>query len=133
MSAGSSDAGRQFAATHADLCFVTGRTLEDLRDAGTDIRSRAEQLGRTVQIWAAGIMITGETEADAKRQFDYVLTEHGDAKTSEDSLRLQIKGKGQSVKWEITPELIRERMVGSLGKPFDRQSGADRRGHPTTC
>jgi FMNH2-dependent dimethyl sulfone monooxygenase len=115
MSAGSSDAGRQFAATHADLCFVTGKSLEDLGAAATDVRARAERLGRSVQIWAAGVMVCGETEQDAQRQFDYYVTENGDAKASEDSLRMQVLGKSESVKWEITPEMIKARMVGSLG------------------
>lgn len=115
MSAGSSDAGRQFAATHADLAFVTGRSVEELASAAADVRRRAEDLGRNIQVWAAGVMICGETEADARRMFDYYVTENGDAKAAEDSLRLQVMGKGESVKWEVTPEMIKERMVGSLG------------------
>jgi alkanesulfonate monooxygenase SsuD/methylene tetrahydromethanopterin reductase-like flavin-dependent oxidoreductase (luciferase family) len=115
MSAGSSDAGRQFAATHADLAFVTGRNLDELAAAAADVRRRAGELGRKIQVWAAGVMICGETKADAQRMFDHFVTQNGDAKAAEDSLRLQIAGKGQSVKWEVTPEMIKERMVGSLG------------------
>lgn len=115
MSAGSSDAGRHFAAKHADLAFVTGRNIDELAAAAADVRSRAENLGRTVQIWAAGVMVCGETEADATRMFDHYVTQNGDAEAAADSLRLQVAGKGQSVKWEVTPEMVRERMVGSLG------------------
>jgi len=115
MSAGSSDAGRQFAATHADLAFVTGRNIDELTSAAADVRSRAEALGRNIQVWASGLMVCGETEADAKQQFDHFVTEHGDAKAAEDAIRLQVAGKGESVKWEITPAMIKERMVGSLG------------------
>jgi FMNH2-dependent dimethyl sulfone monooxygenase len=115
MSAGSSDAGRQFAATHADLAFVTGRNLDEIGTAAQDVRNRAEALGRTVQVWCAGLIVCGETEAEARRMFDYFVVENGDAKAAEDAIRLQIMGKSESAKWEITPEMIKERMVGSLG------------------
>lgn len=115
MSAGSSDAGRQFAATHADLAFVTGRNLDEIAAAAQDVRHRAEALGRTVQVWCTGLILCGETEAEARRMFDYYVVENGDAKAAEDSIRLQVAGKSQSVDWEITPEMIKERMVGSLG------------------
>lgn len=115
MSAGSSPAGRQFAAAHADICFAAGFTMEQLKAAAADIKARAAQLGRTVQVWTALAMICGETEADVKRQYDYYVREKGDWKAAEDSIRLLLLGQGQTMKFEITPAMLEGRVFGSFG------------------
>ncbi len=70
VQAGASEAGRSFAARHADAVFTV---QEDIRDAArfrTEMRSRAAANGRAVKVLPGLIPIVGSTqaEADGKRR-----------------------------------------------------------------
>lgn len=79
MSAGSSPAGRRFAAKHADMNFVHLPGLEEL----PGIVEEAKQIGRDVAgqpagIFAGGYFVCAETEAEAWRRYHYVVRERLD-------------------------------------------------------
>ena len=73
--AGGSSRGRQFAATHAECVFISGRNTQMVKATVADLRARAEALGRdpaTLTIYTALVVIAAETDeaAHAKLQ-DY--------------------------------------------------------------
>lgn len=71
--AGSSPRGRQFAATHAECVFVNGQKKDGVREIVTDIRARAETLGRhgdDIKVFLGATIVTGRTEKEARDKFE---------------------------------------------------------------
>jgi FMN-dependent oxidoreductase (nitrilotriacetate monooxygenase family) len=71
--AGGSSRGRQFAAQHAECVFIGGPSKTSIAATVTDIRSRAEALGRRpeeILLFTLATVIVGPTEAEAKAKFD---------------------------------------------------------------
>ncbi|MCL3860265.1 LLM class flavin-dependent oxidoreductase [Actinotalea sp. K2] len=69
--AGSSPAGRAFAAKHAEGVFVGGATLEQYRSNVADLRRRAVANGRRAQditAYAMAVVIVGKDKASAERK-----------------------------------------------------------------
>jgi len=67
--AGMSDRGRRFAATHAEVVFVSGRSAESLRMATRDIRQQVLAAGRRhedVKILCELAVVTGPTNEAAE-------------------------------------------------------------------
>jgi alkanesulfonate monooxygenase SsuD/methylene tetrahydromethanopterin reductase-like flavin-dependent oxidoreductase (luciferase family) len=80
MSAGQSDAGRNFAATHADLSFFSMTDLEQGKDFIDDMHDRVEDKGRDrddIHIMCPGMCIIGETTAEAEKTHEEIV-EHAD-------------------------------------------------------
>ncbi|MBP1996361.1 LLM class flavin-dependent oxidoreductase [Paenibacillus eucommiae] len=70
--AGSSNAGRSFAARHAECVFLNNPTTEGTRDVVLDVQSRARKAGRDPDSFLFLPKITvivGATEAEAKRKY----------------------------------------------------------------
>jgi len=78
--AGTSSAGKDFAATHAEAVFLNGHTPELVRPSVDGIRTKAAALGRdpsSIKIVAGLLVIVGET--DEKAQAKYAeLASYGD-------------------------------------------------------
>ncbi|MBZ9603119.1 LLM class flavin-dependent oxidoreductase [Phyllobacterium chamaecytisi] len=71
--AGSSKAGRDFAARHAECVFVQGRTLAAVKENVAAIRRRAVDFGRAPQdilIFHQQTAIVAPTRAEAREQFE---------------------------------------------------------------
>ncbi|WP_290816869.1 LLM class flavin-dependent oxidoreductase [Halovivax sp.] len=71
--AGSSDRGREFAATHAEAVFVSQPTMEATRSYVEDMRERVAETGRdpdSLKFFPGIVVITGESDeiARAKRE-----------------------------------------------------------------
>lgn len=115
MNAGTSPAGRQFAATYADLCFVAAPDLEGLRTIGADIRERAGKLGRNVEIWTTTGVVCGETEADVKRRYDYFVHDTGDWAGAESAIRAVMAGGAVGVAKQIDRASMEAKITGSFG------------------
>jgi len=74
--AGSSPRGRQFAAKHAEVVFVLGPNPGVVAQYVADTRERARTFGRDAQdikFLAYVKVITGGTEAEARRKYDHFL------------------------------------------------------------
>ncbi|MCW2642496.1 MAG: dmoA 2 [Dactylosporangium sp.] len=70
--AGSSDAGREFAAKHAEAVFVGGFSLDEVRANIEDTKARAKLHGREpdhIKFLAGAAVIVGRTEADAEAKY----------------------------------------------------------------
>ncbi|MBB5868226.1 FMN-dependent oxidoreductase (nitrilotriacetate monooxygenase family) [Allocatelliglobosispora scoriae] len=71
--AGASDAGREFAAKHAEAVFVGGFTLDAVRANISDTKDRAERYGRQrdhIKFLAGAAVIVGKTDADVERKVE---------------------------------------------------------------
>ncbi|MFC7622814.1 LLM class flavin-dependent oxidoreductase [Microlunatus sp. GCM10028923] len=69
--AGVSDAGRAFAAKHAEAVFLGGRTVEDLRHNVEDIKAKAEGYGRgrdAVRFFPGAAVIVGRNDDEVARK-----------------------------------------------------------------
>jgi FMNH2-dependent dimethyl sulfone monooxygenase len=98
MSAGSSKAGRAFAAKHADVCFVAGVDgVESVAEAAADVKAQAREHGREVAVWTNVGLVIADTEAEAQRQYDYFVHETGDWEAAEDILRIVLGGDVRSM------------------------------------
>ena len=80
--AGGSSRGRQFAATHAECVFISGRTRQMAAATVADLRARAAALGRdpaSLIIYTALVVIAGETDEAAHAKLEdyrkYISTE----------------------------------------------------------
>ena len=81
MNAGGSDKGRHFAARHCDIAFVLLDT-DDAAQAKLRVdayRNLARQeYSRDIQVWSYAFVVQGDTEASARRYFDYCVNQKGD-------------------------------------------------------
>lgn len=71
--AGVSDAGRQFAARHAEAIFIGGSTLEQVRGAIEDVRARARAQGRDprhIKFFPGVTIIVGKTDEQVARKVE---------------------------------------------------------------
>ncbi|CAF9935902.1 hypothetical protein IMSHALPRED_010386 [Imshaugia aleurites] len=78
--AGTSTAGRKFAATHAEAIFVNGQTPELVRPSVEAIREEASRLGRDAQdikIVAGLLVVVAESDEAAQKKYEE-LASYGD-------------------------------------------------------
>jgi len=83
MSAGSSGAGRDFAAQHADLNFVHLPSWEGMAEAVSSAKDDAvRKFGKHPGILAGGYIVCADTEKEALRRYRYVTREKMDVETA---------------------------------------------------
>jgi FMN-dependent oxidoreductase (nitrilotriacetate monooxygenase family) len=78
--AGTSTAGRKFAATHAEAIFLNGHTPELVRTSVDSIRAQAKELGRdpqSIKIVTGLLVVVAETDEKAKTKYEE-LASYGD-------------------------------------------------------
>ena len=78
--AGTSTAGRKFAATHAEAIFLNGHTPELVRPSVEDIREEASRLGRDpqdIKIVAGLLVVVAESDEAARKKYEE-LASYGD-------------------------------------------------------
>lgn len=113
MSAGASQAGRAFAARHADCLFMAIYDFDALPNDISSLRVLAPA-GRNPGVFASGHLFTRQTEKETKEWYDYIVHEQGDWEAAEHIVRIRISGGSQSVPASV----IRERaaqMVAGIG------------------
>jgi dimethylsulfone monooxygenase len=81
MNAGSSDRGRHFAAKNCDIVYTVQHN-NDLEALAAHVaayhRLAREEYGRTVRVWTLATIVQAETEAEARRFYEYYVHEKGD-------------------------------------------------------
>lgn len=112
MSAGSSPAGRDFAAQHADVLFMN---IFDLDALPKDVAAlRASVTDRRPGVYASGHIISRATAKETRDFYHYIVHEQGDWEAAEHIVAIRISGGGRS----IPPDLVRkmtERHVSGIG------------------
>lgn len=66
IAAGQSDRGFEFATTHADACFIGGRSEEERRDNSQRARAVAARNAKDIKVYAMCTVVHGETDAKAE-------------------------------------------------------------------
>jgi alkanesulfonate monooxygenase SsuD/methylene tetrahydromethanopterin reductase-like flavin-dependent oxidoreductase (luciferase family) len=81
MNAGGSERGRHFACKYCDIVFTAlgSPNFEQNKAQIEGYRKLArEEYGREVAVWSSANIIQAETEAEARRYYDYIVKEKGD-------------------------------------------------------
>ena len=80
MNAGSSPAGQDFSARHADMNFVMLRQKDDDSDRAqiSQLKSLAADIGRRSQCWIHVYVVCRETEKEAQDYLNHYVIEKGD-------------------------------------------------------
>lgn len=105
MSASGSAIGKAFAARHFDIVFagVSSSDPPSVREKLVGYRNYAHQeFGRDLKVWTTAYVIVGDTEADARRQFERCVHEKGDRVAAENFMA----GMGANTR-SLPPDLIR--------------------------
>ncbi len=110
MSAGTSDAGKTFAANHADCMFMTIFDIEKVRRDAAALRQIAPD--RKTGIFASGHLFTRKTEKETKEWYHYIVHENGDWEAGEHIARIRIAGGGQSIPQNVLREKTAHLIAG---------------------
>jgi dimethylsulfone monooxygenase len=112
MSAGSSAAGKTFAARHADCLFMV---IVDPDLVARDVRALRETASpRSVGVYASGHMICRATRREAEEYHHYLVHEMGDWEAAEHAVAIRTKGGGLSIPPERLPAM-KERFISGTG------------------
>ena len=120
VQAGASESGRQFAATHAEVIFISNQNLEFLQKFYADMKRRVAERGRDpnhvkILVGVSPIIAPTEAEAMALREELADLVNYSDAIPSlEVTLGVSLSGLGLDA--HIPPELLPSESVGGMGQ-----------------
>ena len=110
MSAGSSPAGRAFAANHVDCIFAAFPDLDSLSGEIASIHRMAG--GRRLGVYASGHMVCRRTAREAQEYYHHYTHEMGDWDAVEHTLG--IRANSESIPMEKLAK-IKERLVSGVG------------------
>ena len=89
MSAGSSPAGRRFAAQHADINFVHLPSFEEMARTVAAARDEARATsGRNPGIFAGGYIVCADTEREAWRRYHHVVRDQLDVASASEFIEM---------------------------------------------
>lgn len=90
MNAGGSPAGRNFAATQADMNFVilSEHDIEGGKAQIQSLKSMAHEAGRDLQSWIHVYVVCRETEKEAREYLDYYVRQRGDYQAVNNLLKI---------------------------------------------
>ena len=111
MSAGSSPAGRTFAAANADCLFMVIYDVERLAQDIADLRALAR---RRVGVFASSHLITRPTRREAEEYHHYIVHEMGDWEGAEYMMSVRVSGGSLSTPPEKVRQL-KERYISGSG------------------
>jgi alkanesulfonate monooxygenase SsuD/methylene tetrahydromethanopterin reductase-like flavin-dependent oxidoreductase (luciferase family) len=120
MNAGGSGQGRDFAARHADMAFVSLRTdeLEEAAAMVDDYRTYArEHYGRELGVWSHGYVVHSETDEEAQRKADELYA-NGDFEAVDAMMAGLVKTHSAGVDDENFQTVRRNIVLGSSGFPL---------------
>jgi dimethylsulfone monooxygenase len=115
MNAGTSGAGREFAAKHSDLIFAGLTSLDTAAKQITEIKQLArEQHGREIKVFARGHVVCRDSEEQAHRDYDRIHKELADVEGARNVVRMNMPNS-QSTDWE---SMSMQRTVESMVAGF---------------
>jgi FMNH2-dependent dimethyl sulfone monooxygenase len=122
MNAGSSRAGRAFAARNCDVLFVNTdlgqQSPENLAARVREIKSYAkDEFRREIQVWTNGYVVQGDTEEDARQFLDYYVNQKGDWEAAQNLIDGMI-GSQESWTEETIHEMKFHFIAGWAGYPI---------------
>ncbi len=98
MSAGSSAAGRSFAAKHADCLFMHLVDEDTLAQEIASIRAYAQEMGRRdrIGIYSSGHVVCRPTQKEAEEYYEYYAVEKADFQSVETLMKTRAEGRSLS-------------------------------------
>jgi FMNH2-dependent dimethyl sulfone monooxygenase len=111
MSAGSSKAGRAFAARHVDCLFMIIVDFDTLAHETSTLREAA---GRPVGVYASGHLMCRRTAKEAWDYHHFIVHEMGDWAAADHAVEIRARGGAQSIPAERLPT-FKERFISGLG------------------
>lgn len=115
MNAGTSSAGRAFAAKHSDLIFAGLTKLETAAEQIAEIKALArEQHGREIKVFGRGHLVVRDSEEQARRDWDRIHTAEADLEGAKNVVRMNMPNS-QSADWEsLDMKRILEGMIAGF-------------------
>jgi alkanesulfonate monooxygenase SsuD/methylene tetrahydromethanopterin reductase-like flavin-dependent oxidoreductase (luciferase family) len=119
MNAGTSPAGRMFAAKHSDLIFAGLTNAETAPAQIAEIKALAkERFGREIRVFGRGHIVCRDTKAEAEEYYDYVHRQVADLQGAANITGIS-KVHSQSTDWTADERKLLEGMVaGFWGIPM---------------
>ena len=119
MNAGTSPAGRAFAAKHSDLIFAGLTNFETAPAQIAEIKALArERFGRQIRVFGRGHIVCRDTEREAKAVYDHVHREVADYEGAANVTGIS-KVHSQSTDWSADERRLLEGMIaGFWGIPM---------------
>jgi dimethylsulfone monooxygenase len=115
MNAGTSGAGREFAAKHSDLIFAGLTSLDTAAKQISEIKDLArDQHGREIKVFARAHVVCRATEEQARRDYDRIHKELADTEGGRNVVRMNMPNS-QSTDWE---SMSMQRTVESMVAGF---------------
>ena len=112
VSAGQSRAGLDFAIGRADYCFLGGADLDLLGDTARRAQQRAAELERAFNAFTFCTVVVRDTEAEAKRYFEWYVDELGDLEGAQVLANKIIGGGVQSLPPDVLAKQARALVAG---------------------
>jgi dimethylsulfone monooxygenase len=79
INAAASPRGHRFVAEHADVCFTTAETVESTAAKAAETRKNVfDAAARSIKVFGCITVLCRDTEAEARRHWDYCVKEMGD-------------------------------------------------------
>jgi alkanesulfonate monooxygenase SsuD/methylene tetrahydromethanopterin reductase-like flavin-dependent oxidoreductase (luciferase family) len=111
MNAGTSPAGREFAARHSDLIFAGLTTLDTASDQVSEIKRLArERYGREIRVFGRAHIVCRDTEQRARADWDLIHRQRADREAAIETTDMN-RANSQSTPYD---ELKRERMLEGM-------------------
>lgn len=115
MNAGTSPAGRAFAAKHSDLLFAGLTTPESAGQQIADIKRQArEQEGREIRVFGRGHIVCRDSEAQARADWDRIHRQRGDRQAAIETARINMANSQSTPFDELKFERMIEGMIGGF-------------------
>jgi alkanesulfonate monooxygenase SsuD/methylene tetrahydromethanopterin reductase-like flavin-dependent oxidoreductase (luciferase family) len=114
MNAGTSPAGRSFAAKHSDLIFAGLTNFDTAAQQISEIKQLARQeYGRDIRVFGRGHVVCRETQKEAEEYYDYVHRRAADLEGAANVTGLSVQ-HSQSTDWSLDQRQILEGMVAGF-------------------
>jgi alkanesulfonate monooxygenase SsuD/methylene tetrahydromethanopterin reductase-like flavin-dependent oxidoreductase (luciferase family) len=114
MNAGTSAAGRSFAAKHSDVIFAGLTNFETAAQQITEIKQLARrEYGRDIRVFGRGHVVCRDTEREAEEYYDYVHRRVADLEGAANVTGISVK-HSQSTDWSLDERKILEGMVAGF-------------------
>jgi alkanesulfonate monooxygenase SsuD/methylene tetrahydromethanopterin reductase-like flavin-dependent oxidoreductase (luciferase family) len=118
VSAGASDAGLDFAMRRADYLFQCAPDMERLRDVMGKVQAKGAEVGSTTKVLTHASVVVRDTEAEAKRYFEWWVDEMGDFEAAANIRDQLISGGSASLPPDVVQALTRGLVIGWGAKPL---------------
>jgi FMNH2-dependent dimethyl sulfone monooxygenase len=115
MNAGTSRAGREFAARHSDLIFAGLTKLETAAEQIAEIKALArDKHDREIRVFGRGHIVCRDSEQEARAHYDLVHKERADIAGARNVVRMNMPNS-QSADWEsLDMQRIVEGMIAGF-------------------